>query len=367
TFFSELNDRGVKYSVLRWFEELPLVKDGEDIDMLVLDKDFDLCMTYFTPFEIHGGQKFDIYSSEFRDNENFHNMSYYPVELAEYILNNSSIKDNGVFSPNDKAFELSFLYHILFHKAERSGFNENGYDKESRPEHDYFKIINDDLLIKLDSLSGIYSYLNQHDFTPSIDTQKKLAAMNNSSSLMNLISKTELRYDLRGVKGELACLIVREKLLEHENILGELYKLIAHFGLEIVKTVDVSDNEKVINNIRGGNWAKGPWPISGGKPAKAIFVYNHTPKFIKNDDGFDMDSTIIKLKRTLRDFTSSNLFYSSSFNGLHTSDGTIEALEYADFMGKNYTEELLSECKSLDSYLDVCGNHEIVSNLSRFG
>ncbi|WP_230850566.1 hypothetical protein, partial [Vibrio harveyi] len=54
TFFSELNDRGVKYSVLRWFEELPLVKDGEDIDMLVLDKDFDLCMTYFTPFEIHG-------------------------------------------------------------------------------------------------------------------------------------------------------------------------------------------------------------------------------------------------------------------------------------------------------------------------
>jgi hypothetical protein len=38
-FFDELNRRGVRYAVLRWFETLPDVDPGEDIDILVADED----------------------------------------------------------------------------------------------------------------------------------------------------------------------------------------------------------------------------------------------------------------------------------------------------------------------------------------
>jgi hypothetical protein len=37
--FDELNRRGVRYAVLRWFETLPSVGPGEDVDILVADED----------------------------------------------------------------------------------------------------------------------------------------------------------------------------------------------------------------------------------------------------------------------------------------------------------------------------------------
>ena len=38
-FFKELKKNDISYCVLRWFETLPLVEEGEDIDILVADKD----------------------------------------------------------------------------------------------------------------------------------------------------------------------------------------------------------------------------------------------------------------------------------------------------------------------------------------
>ncbi len=38
-FFGELDRLGVRYAVLRWFETLPEVDPGEDVDILVADED----------------------------------------------------------------------------------------------------------------------------------------------------------------------------------------------------------------------------------------------------------------------------------------------------------------------------------------
>ena|SRR5687767_15246933 len=38
-FFTRLNAAGCRYVVLRWFERLPQVETGEDIDLLVRDED----------------------------------------------------------------------------------------------------------------------------------------------------------------------------------------------------------------------------------------------------------------------------------------------------------------------------------------
>src|SRR5262245_36885008 len=38
-FCSILNQRGVRYTILRWFEDLPHLAKGDDIDMLVHDDD----------------------------------------------------------------------------------------------------------------------------------------------------------------------------------------------------------------------------------------------------------------------------------------------------------------------------------------
>ena len=38
-FFQELNNKNISYCILRWFENLPTVGNGEDVDLLVEDND----------------------------------------------------------------------------------------------------------------------------------------------------------------------------------------------------------------------------------------------------------------------------------------------------------------------------------------
>ncbi|OMQ16635.1 hypothetical protein A7K94_0201095 [Modestobacter sp. VKM Ac-2676] len=62
-FFDELNRRGASYAVLRWFESLPEVEPGEDIDILVADEDMALVGTMLTSHLVAPSrQKFDVYS-----------------------------------------------------------------------------------------------------------------------------------------------------------------------------------------------------------------------------------------------------------------------------------------------------------------
>src|SRR5690606_30001612 len=38
-FFLSLNDRGIRYVILRWFENIPFMDINEDVDLLVSDED----------------------------------------------------------------------------------------------------------------------------------------------------------------------------------------------------------------------------------------------------------------------------------------------------------------------------------------
>ena len=48
-FFDQLNRLGVRYAVLRWFDTLPAVEPGEDIDVLVADEDVHLLRPFLAP------------------------------------------------------------------------------------------------------------------------------------------------------------------------------------------------------------------------------------------------------------------------------------------------------------------------------
>jgi hypothetical protein len=50
-FLSRLTATGVRYAVLRWFETLPAVDPGDDIDMLVADENLPFVESLLTPYQ----------------------------------------------------------------------------------------------------------------------------------------------------------------------------------------------------------------------------------------------------------------------------------------------------------------------------
>lgn len=365
-FFKEVNTRDINYTVLRWFDELPYVKPGEDIDILVAYDDYKVCMEYFTPFELSGGQKFDIYCSSFLDGSNYHNISYYPQDLAFKILSDSSINDNGVRSPNKISHKLSLLYHILFHKAERSGYSLYGTDSNIMPEHDYKSVLNSMFDLKVESLKEIFEILSRSDFLPNIDTMKKLSGIANSCALRELISEYEREHYPVTFSGSLSALVIREELKKNSNIYNKLFTCIEYEGLEIL---DIKENidEEFSKNVRGNNWNKGPWPVSGGKPKEVVFVYNHSKESALTGDHFEIDKKIKSIKNYIRDYTSQVLSYNKTFNGLHTSDGSSESLEYAELICEEYKDSIIRKCLHFDEFENPLKGFKVIEEVTRFG
>jgi hypothetical protein len=83
-FFAALSERGIRYVVLRWFESLPAVAPGEDVDLLIADEDIgrigDLCGRWRT------GRVCDVYSVTGLPGSDFRKMAYYPPACATRIL-----------------------------------------------------------------------------------------------------------------------------------------------------------------------------------------------------------------------------------------------------------------------------------------
>jgi len=118
-FFSLLNKRGIRYTILRWFEDLPNLKQGDDIDMLVHDDDLAKIKDLFVVLPT--GTPCDIYSvwplpgSSYRKG-----VAYYPSHIAQEILDTSIAYKDIYRVPDPKHHFLSLAYHAVYHKAEES-------------------------------------------------------------------------------------------------------------------------------------------------------------------------------------------------------------------------------------------------------
>lgn len=87
--FRLLNERGIRYAVLRWFDTLPNLDPGEDIDILFADEDVAIVDELFLLHKRDGAIKCDIYSASGLKGSNFHGLPYYERRLAEQILDNT--------------------------------------------------------------------------------------------------------------------------------------------------------------------------------------------------------------------------------------------------------------------------------------
>ncbi|MEW6072090.1 MAG: hypothetical protein AB1726_05760 [Planctomycetota bacterium] len=330
-FLAGLKERAVRYSALRWFEALPDLPPGADLDLLVADEDLARLR------EALGGRPgtipLDVYTAHGSGGHEWRGASYYPPALAHRILAASRENARGVRVPAPEHAFLSLAFHAVYHKGPASGLPAAAPGGRPRPDprHDYRAALGE-MARALGwapslTMEGLDDFLGAQGWRPPRDTLRKWSRVN---------PWLRRRYFAARAPDEpagLAAFVLRRAAVELD-LVGELVGLIRAHGFTVLdlKRLAAEEVERVAQGTRGGNWAPGGgFTAAGGPPA--VLVVAHDPRPARLTRRYrrrypDMDNGRLVCKRAIRDEINRRFPASRRANLLHVSDNASEAWEY---------------------------------------
>lgn len=358
-FFNRLEDRQISYAILRWFDCLPDILPGEDIDMLVANQNVELLEDILR--EEPGLIPCDIYSVSGLKGTAYKNMAYYPPKLAKQILERSILFKQNFRVPCPEDHFLSLSYHAIYHKGKKSGMPRSQSDRSPlgfEPEHDYAGILAElakslglSVAITLDDLNR---YLDSRGWRPPLDTLMRL----DSRSLwcegdMTDQLPPELKADIQGM----SVFLVREKAVQL-GLTDRIIQMIREAGFTILRTDKLSPEqiESVSQEIRGGNWDRGPYATSGGRPevvVVAVDLFPLAPQADLHKQYPLLNNKRILIKHRIRDEINQTLPESQQFNMLHSGDNEVEAFNYLQLALPERVDAIRQEIKQLHRLVET--------------
>ena len=332
-FFRELKKNDISYCVLRWFETLPLVEDGEDIDILVADKDIHHLEPFLTGAKSYG-TPCDIYTSSGLPGTSYRGIAYFPEHLAQELLDTAIWQDDKILVPDPMRHLLSMSYHAAYHKGYESGVpSETGKSlKAESLDHNYPLVLqscaeNAKMKQPEMTLEGLDRYLQENNWSPARDALEKLSARNEwvHDHFFSDIPDLESYWD------GFSAFIVREQGLDHLDLVRKML-FEAGFNILFEKEIDGDQRKEAGKNLRGGNWNRGPWPVSGGLPAYLFAVNDCFPiipekKLAEKHPGL-VNSRLLDTKIRIRNAVNSLKTHHQRSNVIHSADNPHQGLEY---------------------------------------
>lgn len=140
-FFSSLRQAGVRCVVLRWFETLPNIEMGEDIDILVQDDDLTVLGDFLD--NTSGSVPCDIYTVGGLPGSQYRSQPYFPARLARSIIAGRLLLDGRYPVPSTPDHFHSLAYHAVYQKGLQSGLPTIHAELSpmAEPEHDYAEVL----------------------------------------------------------------------------------------------------------------------------------------------------------------------------------------------------------------------------------
>ena len=350
--FDELNARKASYVVLRWFDDLPSVYPGEDIDFLVADTDlkhFDNLLCAAGP-----GVPCDVYSVSGLPGSAYKNMAYYPPPLAQEMLNHAGCHRKRYRIPNEHHHFFSLAYHALYHKGSCAGIPTTfcGVSHVSVPDHDYHGILGR-LAARLGlgdvrDMESLDLLLAQHGWRPPRDTLSRLAGFNRWIDKRFFAELPPIHDDIKG----LTTFVIRKRACDLGLVETILDILKARgFHILFLRRLTGEESDLCSMELRGANWGPGPWPKSGGQPAIIVVAYDLLPSPVSKSLAqrhANLDNArIFETKTFIRNYINATLPEEERCNIVHSSDNVNEALEYLRVAGHTNQSTLLTRIREL--------------------
>lgn len=342
-FFAELKARGVCYVVLRWFDTLPEVEAGEDIDLLAADEDLAFVRSLMTTRSgPQPTQKFDIYSVSGLPGSDFHGVPYYAPRFAQQVLDDGTWLRDRYRVPSLQHHYESLAYHAVYHKGHASGLRAGPADPGTDrlpSDHDYEAVLTD-LAVQLGqplhpTLASLDDQLAARQLRPPLDTLERLEPTNPWIHERFFADLAPVGDPWRG----LAVFVLRDRAAAQVDVAVET---LDRDGFEVLEVVELDPAQRFAasHRLRGGNWARGPWPLSGGAPATFVIAYDVAPVITAADQGRGTNQRIPQAKERLRARLLDGVPASALYNPVHSSDNPGQALDYLEVLG-DHTEQRL--------------------------
>lgn len=329
-FFAALARRGVRYAVLRWFDDLPRVAPGSDVDLLVHDEDRPALVEALGTGT--GTIPIDAYCVWGSQGGAYRGACYLPSALGARLLERAADNGRGVRVPCPEDAFLSLAFHALYHKGEASGLSSRTPGVRPRaPKHDFASVLAERaraLGIAHDdwSLEGVDALLEARGWKPPRDTLRKWARRN------AWIRRRWFAGGARAERAGVAVFVVRRRALE-QGLLARVASAVERHGFEVLETHALAPETaaRLAERTRGGNWARGDFPADGGPPAAVLVAWDPAPTRLRRryrQRYPDMDNGRIVCKRAIREELNAALPEAERSNFLHSSDNAEEAWEY---------------------------------------
>jgi hypothetical protein len=352
-FFRELAGRQVRYVVLRWFETLPAIARGEDVDMLVADEDLAKMDDLFV--RLRSGIACDVYSVSGMPGSDFQKMAYLPPHLAAEIVARARVFKELFRVPSPRDHFLSLAYHALYHKGYASGLPSAmtpATPPKKLPDHDYRQVLGKlaaglSIEVAID-MEALDEYLTLQGWRPPFDMLARLSLRN------AWIHDRHFRagFAVEPLRRGLAVFLIRERAL-HAAATAEVTAKLEAQGFRILVSAALTAERQaaVASRLRGGNWGRGPFAFSGGPPAQVIVAWDPKPLPVDRRQRAEYplleNGRILRAKLELRDFLLRGLAKRQRFNPLHSSDNDIQAWEYVEILLPQQVDELRGKLESL--------------------
>ena len=328
--FEHFDRQHVKYAVLRWFEALPNLKPGEDVDILIDDDSLESALKVMHEFP--GVQPCDVYSPSGLARSHYRGTPYYPAPVAQTILDSAVRHHDLCFVPQPWDYFHSLAYHAVYQKGLDSHLPLKGetVDRHSKVKHDYSRVLRqqtDQLGINVEiSLEGLHAYLQKSGWAPPPHMLARLAAACPQSRwLAELAGRLSADMHDQG----LAVFVLREEGIRR-GFQDQMVEMIRKTGFEIwsVKKLSPAEIRYSAPRTRGGNWGPGPGNYVGGDPAVIVVAYDPqpiAPSWKQRRKFPHRTNARIFAKELIRDAVMSQSADSHGCNALHSSDHAAEA------------------------------------------
>jgi len=358
TCFRRLNQAGVSYLVLRWFEDYPAFhrKKNKDVDFLVADRDVRL---FFKVMETRAGRRIpcDVYSETGIDETSYFGMSYYPPHLAAQMLERRKLEKGMFYVPSDEDYFLSFVYHTVYHKNVLAGVSsgiEDGLAEipvSRNPSRDFYGKLTgmvDEFNVAYQgniTLLGLHKYLRSCGWAMPKETISHWPIQ--TPWLMYLTGE---QPKLNPQNGEIALFVIREFAKKH-NLIDDIVATVrTRFEVLEIKELNEKEVTRTSKLVRGGNWGPGPGPVSGGPPAVALVCFDHQPCPIPSDWYEEIlakhpliQNMNIMIKTEIRDRYNATQPRKKHCSFLHSADNEREAEEYIQVFFQDESDRILEK------------------------
>ena len=330
-FFKHLNNAGVRYLLLRWWKSFPQIDRGEDLDILVHADDYRKieALLSSTPSEL----KCDVFTHDGTQSHRKFKGPYFPPSLASDLLKTRVLYQQSVFVPSEQLYFASLAYHAVFHKGAAGGLHgfPPGAGGTCVSEHDYGGELartaaGCGVAIDTTDATALIQWLAARDYAPSLDMLSKLVDRHPE---LAAFAKLPPRPQV-ATEGELFVLVMRQLAASDSEYLARLLALLREHRVELLRVVPLTNDQvDAVLRLRGGNWSRGPYPVSGGPPHTLIIGYDWYPLAPDgpSDEPLLQNQRLKTMKIEARKLFNRRRWFRTS-NVVHSPDNEQEALEY---------------------------------------